>query len=240
MGAATSVPGTLGGMPEPAVPTEGRAVLHLFCHVRREADRAAVQTAVETATADGNQVIPVAVQGHKADVAFMIIGPDWWRIRRLQTDLRLAGLEIADSYVSLTEISEYAQSRPDDYKQAKLYPELPPEGLVNWCFYGMSRTRDVGANWYTLDFDERRRLMGEHGGTGRAYRGRVVQLITGSSGIDDYEWGVTLFARHPDDLKEIVYEMRYDRASSVYGIFGPFFAGTIGTLDEVLDAVGLT
>lgn len=233
------LPGTLTGMPEPAVPSEGRAVLHLFCQMKRKTDRTALHRAVEAAVADDLQVVTVAIQGHKADLAFMVLGPDWWRIRRFQSDLRAAGLKTVDSYVSLTEISEYAQSRPEEYKQAKLYPELPPEGLRSWCFYGMSRTRDVGANWYTLDFDERRKLMGEHGGTGRAYRGRVVQLITGSSGIDDYEWGVTLFAAHPDDLKEIVYEMRYDRASSIYGIFGPFFAGTIGTLDEVLDAVEL-
>lgn len=214
-------------------------MLHLFCHVRRRTDRTAVAGAVERAVADGNQVVPVAVQGHKADVAFMVVGSDWWRIRRFQSDLQAAGLKIVNSYVSVTEVSEYARARPGDYQQAKLYPELPPEGMPAWCFYGMSRTRDVGANWYTLDFDERRRLMGEHGGTGRAYRGRVVQLITGSSGIDDYEWGVTLFARHPDDLKEIVYEMRYDEASSVYGIFGPFFAGTVGTLPDVLDAAGV-
>lgn len=239
MGTIGPNPGTLAGMPEPAVPSEGRAVLHLFCHVKRKTDRAAIQAAVAAAVEDDNQVIPVAVQGHKADIAFMIIGSDWWRIRRLQSELRAARLDIVDSYVSLTEVSEYAQSRPDEYKKAKLEPELPPDGLANWCFYGMSRTRDVGANWYTLGFEERRKLMGEHGGTGRAYRGRVVQLITGSSGVDDYEWGVTLFARHPDDLKEIVYEMRYDQASSIYGIFGRFFAGTIGTLDEVLDAAGV-
>lgn len=231
--------GTLAIMVEPATPTEGRVVLHLFCHTRRRSDRGAVIAALVDAKAKGLDVVPVAVQGHKADVAFMILGDDWWRLRNLQTALREAGLRISGSFVSMTEISEYARSRGDDYQQAKLYPELPPEGLANWCFYGMSRTREVGANWYDLDFDERRRLMGEHGGTGRKYRGRVVQLITGASGVDDYEWGVTLFAAHPDDLKEIVYEMRYDTASAVYGIFGPFYAGTIGTIEEVLDAAGV-
>jgi chlorite dismutase len=67
----------------------------------------------------------------------------------------------------------------------------------------------------------------------------VVQLITGSSGIDDFEWGVTLFAQHPDDLKEVVYTMRYDRASAHYGEFGPFVTGMVGSLDDVLDAVGV-
>ena len=231
--------GTLCDMPEPAKPVEGRVVLHLFCHVSTATNRAAVTGAVARAESDGNQVVTVAIQGHKADAALMIIGEDWWRLRQIQTELVAAGLRVADSYVSLTEISEYAQSRSDEYQQAKLYPNLPPEGYANWCFYPMSRTRDVGANWYSLDFDERRKLMAEHGGSGRKYRGRVTQLITGSSGVDDYEWGVTLFAKHPDDLKEIVYEMRYDRASAIYGIFGPFYAGTIGTLTEVLDAVGV-
>ncbi len=231
--------GTLPGMAAPAIPSEGRAVLHLFCQVGAGTDRSALARAVEAAESDDISVVPVAIQGHKADVALMIIGPDWWRIRRLQSEVRDAGATVVDSYVSLTEVSEYAQSRPEEYRQAKLYPDLPPEGLSNWSFYPMSRTRDVGANWYALDFDERRRLMGEHGGTGRKYHGRVVQLITGSSGLDDYEWGVTLFAKHPDDIKEIVYEMRYDRASAIYGIFGPFWAGTVGTLDEVLDAAGV-
>lgn len=226
-------------MPAPATPTEGRAVLHLFCRVTATSDRTALAAAVERARSDDLQVVPVAILGHKCDLALMIVGPDLWGLRRLQTEVREAGFDVADSYVSLTEVSEYAKGRPEEYLHAKLYPQLPPDGLNNWCFYGMSRTRDVGANWYALDFEERRRLMGEHGGTGRHYRGRVIQLITGSSGFDDYEWGVTLFAKDPDDLKDVVYTMRYDEASAVYGIFGVFYVGTIGTVDEVLDAVGV-
>jgi chlorite dismutase len=78
-----------------------------------------------------------------------------------------------------------------------------------------------------------------HGGVGRTFAGRVLQLVTGSTGIDDHEWGVTLFAIHPDDLKECVYTMRFDEASARYAEFGPFVTGVVGTLDEVLGAVGV-
>lgn len=227
-------------MPLPATPTEGRAVLHLFGRVSTSTNRAQLTEVLSGAKQDSVQVVPVALLGHKADIALMVIADDLWRLRRFQSDVRASGIEIVDSYLSLTEVSEYAKGRPGDYLQAKLYPELPPEGMQNWCFYPMSRTRDVGANWYSLDFEERRRLMGEHGGTGRNYRGRVVQLITGSSGLDDYEWGVTLFAKDPDDLKDVVYTMRYDEASAVYGIFGTFYAGTIGSVDEVLNVLGVS
>lgn len=227
-------------MPDPASPTEGRAVLHLFLRTTAAADRAALAAAVKRADADEIQVVPVAILGHKADLALMIVGPEWWRLRHLQTEVVAAGFELVDSYVSLTEVSEYAKGLPEEYVQARLYPTLPPEGLRSWCFYPMSKGRTVGANWYTLDYDERNELMREHGGTGRTFRGRVIQLITGSTGLDEYEWGVTLFAKHPDDLKEVVYVMRYDRASALYGEFGPFYTGTIGTLDEVLDAIGVS
>ncbi len=209
-------------------------------HAGPDADRAALTTAVRSAEADDVQVVAVAVLGHKADLALMAVGPDLWRLRRLQTEVVAAGFPLADSYVSLTEVSEYAKGMPEEHLQARLYPTIPPEGMPAWCFYPMSKARDVGANWYTLPFDERNALMREHGTTGRNYRGRVVQLITGSTGVDDYEWGVTLFAQHPDDLKEVVYTMRYDRASAHYAQFGPFVMGMVGTLDEVLDAIGVS
>ncbi len=82
-------------------------------------------------------------------------------------------------------------------------------------------------------------LMMEHGRSGRTFAGRVLQVVTGSTGVDDFEWGVTLFAQRPDDLKEVVYTMRYDQASAVYAEFGSFVTGIVGSLDEVLDAVGL-
>ncbi|HVX16755.1 MAG TPA: chlorite dismutase family protein [Acidimicrobiales bacterium] len=222
-------------MPAALEPSVGLAVVHLFFRAGR-ADRAAVVAAVEKAEADGVQVVPVAILGHKADLAVMALAPDVWRLRALQRDLVAAGLELADSYVSLTELSEYAAGVPDEMKQARLYPQLPPEGKPAWCFYPMSKRRNVDQNWYELPFDDRRDLMYEHGSSGRKFRGRVLQLITGSTGLDEYEWGVTLFAQRPDDLKEVVYTLRYDVASARYAEFGPFFTGMVAPLDEVLDA----
>ena len=80
-------------------------------------------------------------------------------------------------------------------------------------------------------------LMMEHGKSGRNFAGRVLQVVTGSTGVDDFEWGVTLFAQKPDDLKEVVYTMRFDKASTEYAEFGPFVTGAVGTIDEVLDAL---
>jgi peroxiredoxin len=108
--------------------------------------------------------------------------------------------------------------------KSRLYPEVP-EGMKYVSFYPMSKRRAVEQNWYALDVRERSRLMREHGMTGRRYAGRIFQVITGSVGLDDWEWGVTLFARDPLDFKRIVTEMRFDEASAVYGEFGRFFTG---------------
>ena len=224
---------------QPSTPSVGWAVLHLFCARTPLTDADAVTAAVEAAEADGYQVVPVAVLGHKADVGFMALGPDQWRLRRLQTDLADAGLELLDSYVSVTEISEYAQGVPDELKQARLHPNLPPEGKQAFCFYPMSKRRNVDQNWFTLPYEERKDLMMEHGKSGRNFAGRVLQVVTGSTGVDDFEWGVTLFGQNPDDLKEVVYTMRYDTASAVYAEFGVFITGMCAPLAEVLDAVGI-
>ena len=87
----------------------------------------------------------------------------------------------------------------------------------------MSKRRNAGDNWYSLDFDTRKRLMGGHARVGRKFAGRVSQLITGSTGLDEWEWGVTLMAHQVDALKEIVYEMRFDEVTARFGEFGPFF-----------------
>tara|TARA_B100000959_G_scaffold267158_1_gene310342 strand:- start:7098 stop:7733 length:636 start_codon:yes stop_codon:yes gene_type:complete len=204
----------------------------------RSVDVRAVKAAVRAATDAGDQVVPVAILGHKADMALMALGDDLWRLRDLQTAVVAAGLEVVESYVSMTEISEYAAGVPDEMKQARLYPQLPPEGKPAWCFYPMSKSRTVGANWFTLPFDERMELMREHGASGRTFAGRILQVVTGSTGVDDYEWGVTLFGERPDDLKEVVYTMRYDRASAIYAEFGPFYMGMVDDIDVVLRRVG--
>ena len=165
------------------------------------------------------------------------------------------------SFVSLTEVSEYVPTveqygrrlveegevegsptwkakvqgyaaREDAMRKARLEPELPP--WPNACFYPMNKSRVLGANWFTLPFAERMRLMAEHGRTGMTFGGRVTQLITVSVGLDDWEWGVTLWAKRPDYLKEIVYTMRFDEASARYAEFGPFYTGFVAGPDEIL------
>jgi chlorite dismutase len=229
---------TTGSETAPATPSVGLAVLHLFFRVAPLTDRDMVLSALKEGVAEGDQVVTAALLGHKADVAVMALSTDQWRLRRLQTALVEAGLDLVDSYVSMTELSEYAKGIPTEMQQARLYPELPPEGKPAFCFYPMSKRRNVGANWYELDYERRKELMYEHGASGRRFAGRVTQLITGSTGLDDYEWGVTLFCEHPDDVKEIVYTMRYDEASAQYGEFGPFFVGMVAAPEVVLDQVG--
>ena len=166
-----------------------------------------------------------------------------------------AGLIPAASYLSMTELSEYttteaqetqrlveqeglAEGSPEleeqlaawrtrmaDYNEHRLHPKLPAKKVLS--FYPMSKRRTGEDNWYALPFDERRKLMGGHARVGMTYRGRVLQLITGSTGLDDWEWGVTLLADDPKALKEIVYEMRFDEVSARYGEFGPFATGLV-------------
>ncbi|MEY2460535.1 MAG: hydrogen peroxide-dependent heme synthase [Acidimicrobiaceae bacterium] len=226
-------------MPEPLTPASGWGVLHLFCEPTPLADAEAITAAVKAAEGEEHQVVSVAVLGHKADLAFMALGPDLWRLRRFQTELAAAGLDVVDSYLSLTEVSEYAQGLPEEMKQARQYPQLPPEGKRAWCFYPMSKRRQPDQNWYSLPYEEREQLMRGHGATGRTFAGRILQLITGSTGLDDFEWGVTLFGVRPDDLKDVVYTMRYDEASAIYAEFGPFYTGVVGPIEELLAELGI-
>jgi hydrogen peroxide-dependent heme synthase len=222
--------------PGPVEPSTGVGVLHLFCRAGVALEVSAVLDAEAAALKHGDQVVAASVLGHKADVALMVLGPDLWRLRRFQSVVQAAGLEVVSSYVSLTEVSEYAAGLPDELKQARLYPQLPPEGKPAFCFYPMSKRRGEQHNWYTLGFDERLELMVGHGRVGRTFHGRVLQLVTGSAGLDDFEWGVTLFAVAPSDLKECVYQMRFDRASALYAEFGPFYTGMVADLATVLAA----
>lgn len=220
-------------------PSEGLGVVHLFYKTTILSDRQSALAAFAASQDSGDQIVAIAMLGHKADLAVMALGDDLWRLRRLQTDLTRAGFELVDSYVSITEVSEYAKGVPEEMKQARLYPNLPPEGKNAWCFYPMSKRRGEEDNWFTLDFDNRRDLMMDHGKSGRKFAGRLVQLITASTGLDDYEWGVTLFANRPDDLKEVVYTMRFDEASAVYADFGVFYTGMIASPHEVLTSIGV-
>ena len=106
--------------------------------------------------------------------------------------------------------------------------------MAAFCFYPMSKRRDAVHNWFALPFEQRKALMMGHGKSGREFHGRVLQVVTGSTGLDDWEWGVTLFGVHPDDIKECVYTMRFDEASTLYAEFGPFYFGMVGTLADVV------
>ena len=228
-----------GADPSIIGPSVGLCVLHLFLVATPMTDRSMVETAVAEAEAAGAQVVTAAMLGHKGDIGIMALSKDMRTLRLLQSGLAAAGLVLADSYVSLTELSEYAQGVPEPMRQARLYPQLPPEGKSAFCFYPMSKRREAEANWFTLPYDERKDLMYEHGASGRKFAGRVLQVVTGSTGLDLYEWGVTLFGVNPDDLKEVVYTMRFDAASALYAEFGDFYTGYVEALPALLDSLQL-
>jgi chlorite dismutase len=166
------------------------------------------------------------------------------------------------SFISLTEVSEYVptveqygrrlveegetvdspayraklkayENREAMMRTQRLTPELPPWPCT--CFYPMNKKRDVGENWFLLPFDDRNRLMAEHGRRGMTFGGKVTQLITTALGFDDWEWGVTLWSRRPEFLKEIVYRMRFDEASARYAEFGPFYVSYVASPAAILD-----
>jgi chlorite dismutase len=170
-------------------------------------------------------------------------------------------LEPTYSFVSLTEVSEYVptveqygkrlveegedaagpayaaklkayESREVMMRKQRLTPDLPP--WPSMCFYPMNKKRKVGENWFLLDFPERSRMMTEHGRTGMTFGGKVTQLITVGLGYDDWEWGVTLWARNPEFLKDIVYRMRFDEASARYAEFGPFYVSYVMSPADLL------
>lgn len=127
------------------------------------------------------------------------------------------------------------QERNAQYTYQRIYPKV--EGFQTLCFYPMAKRRDAAQNWYALPYAERRRLMAGHAAVGRAYGGKVKQMITGATGLSDWEWGVTLFAQEPSLFKSIVYQMRFDEVSHQYGVFGPFYIGIILEPEKLLKRV---
>ena len=220
------------------------------------------------ALGEDTQVHLFSVFGHKADIMTMVIDPDWSVLRRVQTAIDASAaaeaLTLEWSYLSITEGSEYS-TRPEQYREQmaekvddpeqldrmveefaermekytdnKLHPRMPEWELA--CFYPMSHRREGEDNWYSLDFERRKELMAEHGKSGRAYTGRVLQLVSGSTGLDDWEWGVTLFAHDMYDIKDIVYRLRYDEASARFAEFGPFVIGMRRTPAQLVTELGL-
>jgi len=119
---------------------------------------------------------------------------------------------------------EAMRKRTGIYAESRLHPRLP-DAYPILCFYPMAKARRDQDNWYRLSFEERKQLMLGHGESGRRFADRIAQLITTCTGLDDWEWGVTLFAKDLKAIRDIVYELRYDPASSIYGLFGPFYIG---------------
>ena len=171
----------------------------------------------------------------------------------------------AYSYLSMTELSEYTtpesefkqeliekekleegseafearltewRARMAKYNSDRLYPNMPDWSVM--CFYNMNKRRNVGQNWYASDFETRRNLMAGHAKVGRQWAGKIRQLITGSTGIDEGEWGVTLFAHNTYDIKGIIYQMRFDEVSAHYADFGDFYIGIQLPLPELMNRV---
>ena len=110
------------------------------------------------------------------------------------------------------------------YADSRIHPQLPDNYPI-LCFYPMAKARRDQDNWYRLSFEQRKQYMIAHGNAGRRFADRVTQLITTCTGIDDWEWGVTLFSRDLKAIRDIVYELRYDPASAIYGLFGAFYIG---------------
>jgi chlorite dismutase len=144
--------------------------------------------------------------------------------------LRLEGTDPSDPAYA-AKLNAYGQRLPAMNKQ-RLYPDFPPFPVMS--FYPMNKIRHPLANWYTEPFSARSALMAEHATSGIRFAGRVSQLITASTGFDDWEWGVTLWSRAPEHIKEIVYTMRFDQASARYAEFGPFYIGYVMSPAEAL------
>jgi hydrogen peroxide-dependent heme synthase len=193
--------------------------------------------------------------GHKGDLMLIHFRESFVALNQAElalANLRLSDyLEPTTSYLSIIELGLYESTlkiykeladqgiepHSDQWKaeiecklnrhkeamQPRLYPEIPPARYA--CFYPMDRRRGEDKNWYTLPLEERARQMGEHGMVGRRYAGEVKQIITGSIGFDDWEWGVDLFADDPLVFKKLIYEMRFDQVSAVYALFGQFYVG---------------
>lgn len=215
----------------------------------------------------GRQSALYSLLGHKGDLLFVHFRHSFAELSALETELaRLRlfdSLEQTSSYLSVVELGLYESTvktyesliergiepgsadwaggveevlgRQREAMRARLYPEIPPNKYA--CFYPMDRKRGEVINWYTLPLEERQRQMHEHGLIGRRYAGTVKQIISGSIGLDDWEWGVDLFADDPVIFKKLIYEMRFDEVSAVYAAFGPFYVGVRLPAADLQDAL---
>ncbi len=227
------------------------------------AERTAMLDQASTALASMEGTAAFSLLGHKGDLMLIHFRSNFEALLETQTKLAHLPLwdylEMTTSYVSMVELGLYESSmktyttlaeksidphtpewnaeiegtlqRQREAMASRLYPEIPPAKFV--CFYPMDRRRGEAKNWYQLPMAERQRQMHEHGLVGRRYAGTVRQIITGSIGFDDWEWGVDLFADDPLVFKRLIYEMRFDEVSAMYALFGTFYVG------QRLDASGV-
>ena len=205
--------------------------------------------------------------GHKGDLMFVHFRGSFADLNQAELKLANVRLsdyfEPTSSYLSIIELGLYdstvkiykeltdqgIEPHSDQWKaeiecklerhreamRPRLFPEIPAHRYIS--FYPMDRRRGEDKNWYKLPIEERARQMNEHGLIGRRYAGEVKQIITGSIGFDDWEWGVDLFADDPLVFKKLIYEMRFDEVSAVYALFGHFYLGVrcpAASLDKLL------
>ena len=221
---------------------------------RNVAEATAALQRLERADADAPVRTALFSQlGHKGDLILLHFRDSLEALNQVELDLAQTELydylSLTHSYVSVVELGLYESTRKT-YEAAgnrvqhspewkaevdavlarqaaamapRLYPSVPEAKYL--CFYPMDRKRGEQANWYTVPFAERQRMMHEHGLIGRRYGDVVKQIISGSIGMDDWEWGVDLFADDPGVFKTLIYEMRFDEVSAVYALFGKFYIG---------------
>jgi len=228
----------------------------------QERQRLADDAVAALAVPDAGATAFVQTLGHKADLMFICFRRDFEELARAQLALSRTGLhdhlEATTSYVSIVELGMYEMTakihdqlaqkhKPgsEDFERAfdaemetqrqrvtnRLFLELPQWRYV--CFYPMNKRRGESLNWYSETFARRAAMMREHGTIGRHYAGRVTQVISGSIGYDDWEWGVDLFAQDPLVFKKLIYEMRFDEASAKFAEFGPFYTGLQFKADQL-------
>ena len=220
----------------------------------RDLHRVAGEAVQALAVPDAGATAYVQMLGHKADLMVICFRRDFEQLAQAQLALSRTELHTllspTTSYVSVVELGMYdmtgklhqqlgAKHKPasDEFESAfdaemetqrqrvmnRLFIELPRSRYV--CFYPMNKKRSQGDNWYSEPFERRAAMMREHGMIGRTYAGRVTQVISGSIGYDDWEWGVDLFTQDPLVFKKLIYEMRFDEASARFAEFGPFYTG---------------
>ncbi|MFD0671622.1 hydrogen peroxide-dependent heme synthase [Cohnella sp. GCM10027633] len=181
-----------------------------------------------------------SVIGQKADLIFMHLRETLQELNDIENAFNRSAFgkfaKKAYSYVSVVELSNYMAAPGVDPMQvpeivARLKPILPKSNHI--CFYPMNKKRDLQDNWYMLPMEDRKTMMRSHGMIGRGYAGKVKQVISGSVGFDDWEWGVTLFADDALQFKKLVYEMRFDEVSARFGEFGAFYVGNLLTTESL-------